>query len=99
MKWRWPSWSLEIVEPVVTVNGEPVVVGTPRGPGEIDKLSPTWIAVEEYLKAEIERQRDRNESATADAVKTALMRGQIRALRGVLALPEKKRGLLVPHDE
>ena len=38
MRWRWP-WSLEIVEPVATVNGEPVVVGSPRGPGEIDKLS------------------------------------------------------------
>ena len=98
MKWRWP-WSLEIVEPVVAVNGEPVVVGAPRGPGEIDKLSPTWIAVEEYLKAEIERQRDRNEAVTADAVKTATMRGRIKALREVLALPEKKRGLLVPQDE
>ena len=98
MKWRWP-WSLEIAEPVVTVNGEPVVVGAPRGPGEIDKLSPTWIAVEEYLKAEIERQRDRNEAVTADAVKTATMRGRIKALREVLALPEKKRGLLVPQDE
>ena len=98
MKWRWP-WSLEIVESVITVNGEPVVVGAPRGPGEIDKLSPTWIAVEEYLKAEIERQRDRNEAVTADAVKTATMRGRIKALREVLALPEKKRGLLVPQDE
>ena len=78
---------------------EPVVVGAPRGPGEIDKLSPTWIAVEEYLKAEIERQRDRNEAVTADAVKTATMRGRIKALREVLALPEKKRGLLVPQDE
>lgn len=78
---------------------EPVVVGTPRGPGEIDKLSPTWIAVEEYLIAEIERQRDRNEAVTADAVKTATMRGRIKALREVLALPEKKRGLLVPQDE
>lgn len=81
------------------VETEPVVVGTPRGPGEIDKLSPTWIAVEEYLKAEIERQRDRNEAVTADAVKTATMRGRIKALREVLALPEKKRGLLVPQDE
>ena len=78
---------------------EPVVVGAPRGPGEIDKLSPTWIAVEEYLKAEIERQRDRNEAVTADAVKTATMRGRIKALREVLALPEKKRGLLAPQDE
>ena len=81
------------------VEVEPVVVGAPRGPGEIDKLSPTWIAVEEYLKAEIERQRDRNEAVTADAVKTATMRGRIKALREVLALPEKKRGLLVPQDE
>ena len=78
---------------------EPVVVGAPRGPGEIDKLSPTWIAVEEYLRVEIERQRDRNEAVTADAVKTATMRGRIKALREVLALPEKKRGLLVPQDE
>ena len=78
---------------------EPVVVGAPRGPGEIDKLSPTWIAVEEYLRAEIERQRDRNEAVTADAVKTATMRGRIKALREVLALPEKKRALLVPQDE
>ena len=78
---------------------EPVVVGAPRGTGEIDKLSPTWIAIEEYLRAEIERQRDRNEAVTADAVKTATMRGRIKALREVLALPEKKRGLLVPQDE
>lgn len=43
----------------------PVAIPAASGPGEIDKLSPTWIAVEEYLKAEIERQRDRNESATS----------------------------------
>ena len=98
MRWRWP-WSLEIVEPVATVNGEPVVVGSPRGPGEIDKLSPTWIAVEEYLRAEIERQRDRNEAVTADAVKTATMRKRIKTLRKMLALPDKKRNLLVPPDE
>ena len=93
IQWPWRKRDYPDVEI------EPVVIGAPRGPGEIDKLSPTWIAVEGYLKAEIERQRDRNESATADAVKTALMRGQIKALRGVLALPEKKRGLLVPQDE
>ena len=75
---QWPWRKRDYPE----VEIEPVVVGAPRGPGEIDKLSPTWIAVEDYLKAEIERQRDRNESATADTVKTALMRGQIRALRG-----------------
>lgn len=91
----WPWRKREYPE----VEIEPVVVGAPRGPGEIDKLSPTWIAVEEYLKAEIERQRDRNEAVTADAVKTATMRGRIKALREVLALPEKKRGLLAPQDE
>ena len=91
----WPWRKREY--PAVEI--EPVVIGAPRGPGEIDKLSPTWIAVEDYLKAEIERQRDRNESLTADTVKTATTRGRIKALREVLALPEKKRGLLVPHDE
>ena len=92
---QWPWRKRDCPE----VEIEPVVIGAPRGPGEIDKLSPTWIAVEEYLKAEIERQRDRNEAVTADAVKTATMRGRIKALREVLALPEKKRGLLVPQDE
>ena len=93
MMWPWRKREYPKVEI------KPVVVGAPRGPGEIDKLSPTWIAVEEYLRAEIERQRDRNEAVTADAVKTATMRGRIKALREVLALPEKKRGLLVPQDE
>ena len=93
IQWPWRKRDYPDVEI------EPVVIGAPRGPGEIDKLSPTWIAVEEYLKAEIERQRDRNEAVTADAVKTATMRGRIKALREVLALPEKKRGLLVPQDE
>ena len=92
---QWPWRKRDYPE----VEIEPVVVGAPRGPGEIDKLSPTWIAVEEYLRVEIERQRDRNEAVTADAVKTATMRGRIKALREVLALPEKKRGLLVPQDE
>ena len=93
IQWPWRKRGYPEVEI------ETVVIGAPRGPGEIDKLSPTWIAVEEYLKAEIERQRDRNEAVTADAVKTATMRGRIKALREVLALPEKKRGLLVPQDE
>ena len=40
---QWPWRKREYPE----VEVEPVVIGAPRGPGEIDKLSPTWIAVEE----------------------------------------------------
>ena len=90
---RWP-WAKKVEE------REPLVVGAPRGPGDIDRLSPTWLAVETYATKEIERLRGRNESLTADAIRTAAIRGQIKALRGVLQLADgKRRGLMAPEDD
>ena len=94
MRWLWTRKRGE-AERV-----EPVVVGAPRGPGDIDRLSPTWLAVETYATKEIERLRGRNESLTADAIRTAAIRGQIKALRGVLQLADgKRRGLMAPEDD
>ena len=37
---------------------------------------------------------------TADAIRTAAIRGQIKALRGVLQLADgKRRGLMAPEDD
>lgn len=53
----------------------------------IDFTSPTWLQVVAWLRAEIARARERNDGAL-DADQTATLRGEIRAMKRLLGLPE-----------
>lgn len=62
--------------------------------GELDKYSPTWLYIETWAKDNIEKLRIKNDSPNHTENQTAVIRGQIRALKNVLELSEEKRGIL-----
>ena len=49
----------------------------------------TWAHVREWAGKEIERLRQRNDSTELDHDQTCFIRGEIRALKRLLALPEE----------
>jgi len=57
----------------------------------IDRFSETWHAVVAYAKAEIERCRNGLEQPGLDGEATALLRGQILALRELISIEENYR--------
>jgi len=50
-----------------------------------EEASPTWQRLKRYLEARLQRVREQNDSLLP-ADQTALLRGEIKALKGVLAL-------------
>lgn len=91
-------------EPVATnTNSSEIVVGGGTMKGELEVFSPTWIYVCDHINGEIQRLREKNDSVSADPIKTAVTRGEIKALKGLIDLPneQKRRGLMAPveHDE
>lgn len=77
----------------------PVGVDLPEpvyGPssGHLDIMSPTWLFVRWWAMTRLDKSRGTNESINCDATKTAVLRGEIRVIRDLLALASPKRGLL-----
>lgn len=62
---------------------------TPAGKS-IDIGSETWGFVHTWATSELARLRESNDSALLDADKTAHVRGRIKALKDLIALPDKK---------
>lgn len=52
-----------------------------------DRNSPTWRKLREHLQEKLQSLRARNDS-DLDAIATAKLRGEIRAIRNTLALGE-----------
>lgn len=52
-------------------------------PAEV--ANPVWIKLERYLRRRLEVARERNDTPM-DAELTAMVRGEIKALKGLLAL-------------
>ncbi len=76
-------------------------MGDPVGPGQLEPRSSTWAFIAGYAQAEIARLRERNDSNNHDAIATAEMRGQLKALKRMLALGQPKadkRRLSVDED-
>ncbi len=66
--------------------------------GQIDPYSPTWRFVRAWAESSLMKARERNDNVNKDATQTAALRGEIRILKELIALPEPKRGLLVKPD-
>jgi hypothetical protein len=62
----------------------------------IDTRSATWIEIEAYLRKELQRLRERNDK-NINAIETAHLRGEIKAVRGLLDLPSQVTQ--VPKDD
>jgi hypothetical protein len=73
----------------------------PQGEGRIDPRSDTWAYVTHHAQQEIARLRERNDSNKWDAIATAEIRGQIKALKKMLTLgtPKADRRRLSVEDE
>ena len=60
--------------------------------------SPLWRLIERHLQDRLSRCRERNDSGRLDPIETALLRGEISAIKDLLGLPEH---LVTPtiHDD
>lgn len=54
----------------------------------IDTNGRTWQYIEAHLKVRLEKLREKNDSSKLDAIETAALRGEIAAVKDLLALPE-----------
>lgn len=55
----------------------------------LDFISPTWHAIEQLAQAQLATLREKNDSPTLDATRTAEVRGRIAAWKELLALAEQ----------
>lgn len=51
--------------------------------------TPTWATAVAWATSEIERLRKKNDAVDLDPVQTAVTRGELQALKRLLALPEQ----------
>ena len=85
MKWPWQT----------STKQEPFKAELPMAGGVIedarlDQHSETWHFIRGYCAARLQALRETNDSPALDEVKTATLRGQIRALKEILDLPKPK---------
>jgi len=73
----------------------------PEREGRLDVRSDTWAYVTNHAQQQIQALRERNDSNKWDAIATAEMRGQIKALKKLLTLgtPKADRRRLSVEDE
>lgn len=53
----------------------------------IDYQSATWHQLRKWAEAELKKAREKNDSAALDAAETATLRGEIKAFKKFLDLP------------
>lgn len=54
---------------------------------EIDQGSRTWSAIEDWANAQLTKAREDNDSPVRTEVQTAMLRGRIKLLKELIALP------------
>nr|BDD47852.1 hypothetical protein 25 [Burkholderiaceae bacterium] len=50
--------------------------------------SPEWHGLKKYIEEQLEKARIKNDSSSLNEIDTAALRGEIRVLKRILALPE-----------
>lgn len=69
-----------------TIDSEPFLT-------RYERESPLWRRLAEHMRAELERQRIRNDGIRLDEVQTAVIRGHIAQLKSLLALGDEPQAL------
>lgn len=64
-----------------------------------DLSSPTWIKLAKHMEACQQRLRAKNDSANLDALATALIRGELRGLKNLLALGQPNPAMVANEDQ
>jgi hypothetical protein len=72
------------------------LIGDEASLGKIDVYSPTWVYVRSWARERLQALREANDSTSKTDVQTSAIRGEIRAMKDILALPDEqnRRGLL-----
>ena len=73
---------------------DPLLSPAPIDDGVLDVRSGTWAFINKYLNSELVKAREANDSIRRTEIQTAEIRGRIRLLKELLALPnidEKKQ--------
>lgn len=67
---------------------------------DINFHSPDWHRVRKWAEAELERLRIKNDAVGLSEIDTAALRGEIRAVKKLLGLPEMAaRGVVIGPGE
>ena len=61
--------------------------------GELIPTSPTWLYVSQWASEELGRARRLNDDTSLDAEQTAALRGEIKAYKKLLRLPDPQKGM------
>lgn len=67
--------------------------------GLTDFQSAAWLKVVGWIDSELQRLRESNDSVLHSPEETAVIRGEIKALRRLRGLPTAVSEALVPHPE
>ena len=70
---------------------KPIIIGNPTMP-VLDTNSPTWQWIVLWAREELDKSRKLNDSIIRTDKDTAVLRGEIKRLKEILALPEKLAG-------
>ena len=63
-----------------------------------DRQSPTWKRLRAHIETQIAALREKNDSESLTPEKTAALRGEIKALKKLLALENPAPAIVVPDS-
>ncbi len=67
--------------------------------GRLNVTSETWVFVRTYCQKRLKALREANDGAGLDEKATAIVRGQIKAMKEILDLPKPKPKMQQAEDE
>lgn len=86
MNWfKWP-W---VQQRSIIIEAEPPKPVRPRE-GRLDQYSGTWEFISKWLEDDLVRTRESNDSTKKTEQETAVIRGRIKLIKELLALPSAK---------
>ena len=98
MRWPWQK-----PEPIVLHQEEPFRAVLPgeevSKDARLDVRSETWLFIQRHCSRRIQELRASNDSAILDDRRTAVLRGQIRAMKEILDLPKPKPQIHVEEED
>ena len=95
MRWPWQKPESIIQEPFrAALPGEEI-----SEEARLDVRSETWAFIQRHCSQRLQDLRASNDSTVLDDRKTAVLRGQIRAMKEILDLPKPKPMIHVEEED
>ena len=97
MKWPWTKTpqQFSIEQPFQAKLPGPEI----ESEGRLDVTSESWIFVRTYCEKRLRALREANDGAGLDEKATAVIRGQIKAIKDILDLPKPKPRMHQEEEE